>query len=61
MAEPRRLQFTTLDNNNEASVPEKPVFTKRFSLSLKESTDETCSEFSYTELLKKSSVSYKIY
>ncbi|OWF51181.1 Ubinuclein-2 [Mizuhopecten yessoensis] len=56
MAEPRRLQFTTLDNDKESTNSEKPVCTARFVLSLKESTDETCSEFSYTELLKKQSV-----
>ncbi|XP_033730486.1 ubinuclein-2-like [Pecten maximus] len=57
MAEPRRLQFTTLDNNKETTNSETPVCTARFVLSLKESTDETCSEFSYTELLKKHSSS----
>lgn len=55
MAEPRRLQFTTLDNKKETASSETPVCTARFVLSLKESTDETCSEFSYTELLKKHS------
>ncbi|XP_060075231.1 ubinuclein-1-like [Ylistrum balloti] len=55
MAEPRRLQFTTLDNKKETTNSENTVCTARFVLSLKESTDETCSEFSYTELLKKHS------
>jgi len=57
MAEPKRLQFTTLNNKPEEKTKESQPSTVRFSLSLLESTDKTCSEFSYTELLKNELVS----
>lgn len=49
---PKRLQFTTVGPVETKSKPEKVEKTYRFNLELDDSTDTTCPEFFYTELLK---------
>lgn len=59
MTEPKRLQFTTVDDKKGGDAPPQEKYSSRFDLPLKDSTDETCPVFSYTELLKNYMVSGK--
>lgn len=59
MAEPRRLEFTTIDTNNKAKKPDAKRLHHRFMLTLSESNATTCPEFSYAELWKNVVVSVK--
>ncbi len=58
MAEPRRLEFTTIapTQKPKKEVPCAPA-SQRFTLTLTDSTETTCPEFSYTELVKNAVVS----
>lgn len=57
MEEPKRVQFTTIDNNQKDDKKPSPRKTVRFKLDLPATTDTTCPEFSFNELLKNVSVS----
>lgn len=57
MAEPKRLQFTTVSPPNTEEKKKTPQICHRFTLSLSASTDTTCPEFSYTDLVKSKLVS----
>ena len=49
---PKRLQFTTVGQVESKPKKDESVKTYRFDLKLPDSTDTTCPEFFYTELLK---------
>ena len=57
MAEPRRIELTTVEPIAPEKEEKKEQITFRFSLTLTDSTERTCPEFSYTELLKNALVS----
>jgi hypothetical protein len=59
MTEPKRLPFTTINSSEKDTLANKDPPTVRFKLSLDGSNGQQCSEFSYTDLLKKSLVSAK--
>ncbi|XP_052720367.1 ubinuclein-1-like isoform X2 [Crassostrea angulata] len=52
MAEPKRLSFTTVTQAKETKPKKKDSKTVRLQLTLKPSTDTTCPEFFYTDLVK---------
>lgn len=52
MAEPKRLAFTTVTQTKESNPTKKDPKTVRLELTLKPSTDTTCPEFFYTDLVK---------
>lgn len=52
MAEPKRLSFTTVTQAKETKPRKKDSKTVRLQLTLKPSTDTTCPEFFYTDLVK---------
>ncbi|XP_062566626.1 ubinuclein-1-like isoform X2 [Saccostrea cucullata] len=52
MAEPKRLSFTTVTQTKEVKSKKKDPKTVRLELTLKPSTDTTCPEFFYTDLVK---------
>ena len=52
MAEPRRIELMPAEPPKPTTKKEKRTPAFRFRLSLTESTDKTCPEFSYAELLK---------
>ncbi|XP_053399236.1 ubinuclein-2-like isoform X2 [Mercenaria mercenaria] len=52
MEGPKRLQFTTLGPPGKQEKKDVTPKTHRFNLDIPESTDTTCPEFFYTELLK---------
>lgn len=52
MAEPRRIPFDTVKSlAKEKKAKDQPP-TQRFSLTLDESNDKTCPEYSYSDLVK---------
>lgn len=55
--EPRRVEMVTFAQQNQPKL-EKVDPTIRFTLTLAESNDETCPEFSYAELWKNALVSW---
>jgi hypothetical protein len=58
MAEPRRVQLTTVTPLEPSQKPKKVTKPSvRFNLVLTETTDKICPEFSFTELLKNALVS----
>ncbi|XP_061185351.1 ubinuclein-1-like isoform X1 [Saccostrea echinata] len=59
MAEPKRLSFTTVTQSKEAKPKKKDPKTVRLELTLKPSTDTTCPEFFYTDLVKNELVDSK--
>ncbi|XP_076362543.1 uncharacterized protein LOC143253121 isoform X1 [Tachypleus tridentatus] len=52
MAEPRRIAFETVGTLAKDNKPKELFPTYRFSLTLEESNDKTCPEFSYSDLVK---------
>lgn len=50
--EPRRIELTPVDASDKEKKKEKLGKTVRFNLTLTESSEATCPEFSYAELLK---------
>lgn len=59
--EPKRLELMTVGPVNEEKEGKKRIPTFRFNLTLTESTDRICPEFSYTELIKNALVSNNFY
>ena len=57
MAEPRRIELMSIDEAPVAKKPRKKEPILRLELTLTESTDQTCPEFSYAELSKSKQVS----
>ena len=57
MAEPRRIGLISVDGPPQQKKVRKTKVTRRFELSLVDTTNEECPEFSYVELLKNDSVS----
>ena len=57
MAEPRRIELKPATGFEKPKQEEKTAPTFRFTLSLSESTEKNCPEFSYVELLKNALVS----
>jgi hypothetical protein len=59
MEGPKRLEFTTLGPPGKPEKKDVTPKTYRFDLDIPESTDTTCPEFFYTELLKTIPVSHQ--
>lgn len=57
MAEPKRLEFKTITPTQKPKKKLSYPPADRFSLTLTDSTETTCPEFSYTELVKNAVVS----
>jgi len=58
MSESRRVQLiSSIPAVTEKNESEKPAATVRLVVTLEESTDVTCPEFSYVELVKNATVS----
>ena len=57
MEEPKRVQFTTLEGSQKNEKTASLRKSVRFNLDLPATTDTTCPEFSFTELLKSVAVS----
>lgn len=49
--EPRRIELSTVDTKEKEEKSKIAPPTLRFNLQLDETTEKTCPEFSYTELL----------
>jgi hypothetical protein len=61
MAEPKRIAVTQIGTVKPKEKREKRRFAHRFTLSLDRSTEKTCPEFSFNDLLKNALVSKGIY
>ena len=57
MGEPRRIELVTVEATPKVKSSKKRRTTVRLEVEIGDSTDKTCPEFSYTELLKKHLVS----
>lgn len=55
--EPKRVELVSVGTINEEKKPKKRIPTLRFNLTLTDSTDKTCPEFSYSDLVKNALVS----
>jgi len=61
MSESRRVQLTsTIPATSDKKKPEKQAPTVRLVVTLEETTDVTCPEFSFVELIKNSTVGNEI-
>ena len=58
MGEPRRIELMPVGPVNTEKKKKKEVTTVRFDLQLTETTDLSCPEFSYSDLVHKSLVSW---
>ena len=57
--EPRRIELLPVVPQEKEKEKNKPTRTVRLKLTLTESCDTTCPEFSYTELVKNATVSVR--